>query len=161
MTRFSSMQLLAGPKSLAPWGDNLWRISYTSQYVTGGGGDYWIPTPTRPLLHEVRGLEILVEDPSLDSLTQSVIYQLALYLGGDAIEGLLLDTHNIQIHAGKREAVPYYEIDNRNLDLLAGSLSESIRLALTFLGENSKSEAQLVSRLRALGFEVTVFRESN
>lgn len=158
MTRNSTATLFAGPRSISPWDDrNHWRVALWAQLVEGGEAPYWIASPTAPALHAVRPDFVRVDQPCDDDLVASIVMTVALYLGGDEVEGLLLDTHNISIDGDTRVLARWWELAPEVVTALADNVAGSTRLGLTTVSEFSLVTQGVIERLRELGFDTDVY----
>ena len=156
MSRCSTALLTVGPRSLGPWGDRNWRVSGTCQLVEGST-PYWIVTPTQPAEHQVTPSEFEVVVPYPSAVVESVLLLLGANFGDDAVEGYLIDTHNITVSAGRREVARYPELSDEGVRLLSEHLAPSLRLAFTLLDDLCLIDDEVISMLRELGFDVDVF----
>lgn len=157
MSRQSTALLTVSPRALHPWGDRIWRIAATAQLVEGST-PYWIVTPTEPAAHPCRLADIEVVTPQPESVIDSILIFLAAHFGGEHVQDRLVESHNITIREGVREIAPYYELAEPLRSLLFRQLAGVLRLGITVLEEESLVDTQVISGLRALGFDVEVFR---
>ncbi len=158
MSKQSTVLLTAGPRTIAPWGDRVWRVSLTAQLVAANSGDYWIVSPTQPAEFLVSNEVINVESPTSESLVESILMLLAAHLGDAAMEGYLLDTGNVENVEGKRMVAPFWDISApETMRYLARKLSETVRLGFTFLAAESLVDQSVIATLRSFGFDVDVF----
>jgi hypothetical protein len=83
---------------------------------------------------------------------------IALHFGDDAIESLLIETHNLEVSDGIRTVAPFWDIsDSHTFEYLTGSLAKSLRLGVTMMDEISLLTTEVTEELRDLGFDVDVF----
>lgn len=156
MTRVTTAMLMAGPRSLSPWGDRAWRVALTAQLVEGGSSAYWLATPTQPAAYEVKPDAINIETPDLDGMIDSTLIMLALHLGEANVEGYLYETHNLRVGNSGRWLAPYWELSEDGRDRLAKYLSPNVRIGLTLL-EDTTMFLLAYQGLVSLGFDVDVF----
>lgn len=161
MTRLTTALLTVAPRSIAPWGDRLWRVSLTAELVEGGSSAYWLVHPADPAARPVATDVVLISTPLTAGVVESLMLALAAHLGDEQTEGLLLDTHNIELLDGIRHVAPYWELTSSTSALLAQRLASSFRLGVTVLEELTLATADVVARLRGLGFDVDVFTLSD
>lgn len=158
MSKQSTVLLTAGPRTIAPWGDRVWRVSLTAQLVAANSGDYWIVSPTQPAEFPVANEVINVEVPSSEAVVESVLMLLSAHLGDSAVEGYLLDTGNVETVDGKRVVAPFWDVSApETMRYLARKLSETVRLGFTFLDGESLVDHSTIATLRSFGFDVDVF----
>ncbi len=157
MTRQSTALMTVSPLASYPWGDRIWRIAATAQLVEGSA-PYWIVTPTEPAAHPCQPAEIEVVAAQPESVIDSILMFLAAHFGSEHILDSLVESHNITIQEDVREIAPYYELAEPVRSLLPRQLASVLRLGITVLEEQSLVDTQVISGLRALGFDVEVFR---
>lgn len=153
MSRETTALLMAGPKTLGPWGDRSWRVSLTAQLVEGAT-PYWIATPTLPEEHPTRPDEIDVVTPNSEAVVESILMMLSAHFGDHDVEVALIDTHNISMDQGMREVARCYELSDEIQKFLAERLSNQVRLGVLRLTSDTLVNAEAVVELRKLGFDV-------
>lgn len=157
MTRQSTALMTVGPKTIAPWGDRLWRVSATAQLVEGST-PYWIVTPTHPAQHQVISPAVQVDVPYAEAVVESIVLLLAVHFGEEDVVQCLVETHNISVRDDVREIAPHFDIsDPATFELLVRRLSGTLRLGFTILDEMSLVDETVVGALRGAGFDVDVF----
>lgn len=161
MTRSTTALLIAGPRSVGPWDDRVWRIALHASLVEGGSAAYWLVTPTLPELHQVVPSEVVLEYPDVMGVVDAVLMMVASHLGGAQVEGLLCDTHNIATDGDVRRIARYWELFADTRSGLVDLLSPYVRLGITVLDDLSLIDSEVVSVLRHLGFDVDVFALSS
>lgn len=157
MSRQSTALLTISPLASYPWGDRIWRIAATAQLVEGST-PYWIVNPTEPPNHPCQPAEVEVVVPQPDSVIDSILMLVAAHFGNEQVLVSLVERHNITMQEGAREIAPYYELSEPIRSQLARQLGGALRLGITVLEEQSLVDRQVISGLRALGFDVDVFR---
>lgn len=163
MTRQTTVLLSLSPRNSGMWGESIYRLSHAAQLVEGGSSAYWLVSPTQPAQHLVSADSLVIEAPDSECVVSSVLFLTALHLGDEHVEGLLVDTHNLQIDSQNttpvRQVAEFWEIESRVGEQLARMLAPHVRLAVTVLDEMNIFSNDVVSRLRAFGFEIEVFRQ--
>jgi hypothetical protein len=158
MTRVSTSLLSAGPRFAGSWGDRAWRLALTAQLVEGSDPAYWIVSPTEPALYRVSPDLVEVDVPHSEAVVDSVILMLAVRLGDENVEGLLLDSHLISLVDGVRTIAPYWApLADDVRSNLAAILSRTIRVGFTQLDEMSLADTSVIVSLRELGLDVDEF----
>ena len=157
MSRLTTALLVAGPRSVGPWDDRIWRIALHASLVEGGSAAYWIPTPETPPLHIVSPSEVVIEDPDVDGLLDTTLLMLASQLGGEQVEAFLIETHNMTLENGVRRIAKFWELLPDTRDALAGMLSSSVRLGVTIFDDLTLFNDQVVLALRDYGFDLDTF----
>jgi hypothetical protein len=153
--------LTIGPRFINTWADKGWKISLSSQLVEGSV-PYWIVTPTQPAQHLVTPSEIEVSAPNTESVVESILFMLAAHFGDDEVENFLLESHNISLGPNSaRELARFYELVDEGRDFLARCLSEKLRIGVVQLDDLSLVNEAVISRLRAMGFDVDTFSQSS
>jgi hypothetical protein len=163
MTRQTTVLLSLSPRNSGMWGDSIYRLSHTAQLVEGGSAAHWLVTATQPAQHLVSPHSLVLETPDSECVVSSVLLLVALHVGDENAEGLLVDTHNVQIDSQNalpvRQVAEFWEIESRVGEQLARMLAPHVRMAVTVLDEMNIFSNDVVSRLRALDFEIEVFRQ--
>ena len=157
MSRQSTALLTIGPRSIAPWGDRVWRVSGTAQLVEGST-PYWIVTPTAPASHPASPAEVEVVVPHPEAVVDSVLMFLGAHFGDEHVEAYLVETHNLTVRDGVREIAPCYELAEATVQFLADHLSKTIRLGVTRLDDVSLLDGRALASLRELGFDLEVYK---
>lgn len=157
MTRLTTALLVAGPRSVGPWDDRIWRIALHASLVEGGSAAYWSVTPSLPALHDAKPGEVVIEYPDTECIVDTTLMMLATYLGGEQVEALLVDTHNITLDDETRKIANCWELLPDTRTQLAKVLASSLRLGVTELDELTLLNTQAVEGLREFGFDVDVF----
>ena len=161
MTRLSTALLTVAPLSTGPWGDRLWRVALTAELVEGGSAAYWLIHRSEPAEHLVATAEVLITAPHTTGVVEALVLSVAAHLGDGQTEGILLDSHNIEVLDGIRHVAPYWELTDSTRQVLVERLSSSVRLGLIVLDELTLATAEVVARLRSIGFDVDVFTLSD
>lgn len=154
--RLTTALLMVGPKSVAPWGDRVWRLAASAQLVEGSE-PYWIVTPTQPAQHPVTPTEVSVATPHPETLVESIIYFLAAHFGDGTAEQHLVSSHNLEVIEGERRLVPFFDLNASLISSLSKSLSQQLRLGLTRLDDMSLVSAPVIQKLEEMGFDLEVF----
>ena len=149
-----------GPKSIAPWGDRVWRISSTAQLVEGSSA-YWIVTPTQPALHPVSTSVIDVATPHVEAVIDSIIMLLGAHFGEEEVEHLLLESHNITTTETVRDVAPFYELTDDTRRIIGFKLADFLRLGITRLDDFSLLTDEVIMSLRGIGFDIDVYSLSS
>lgn len=158
MTSYTNALLTAGPRTIGPWGDRLWRIGFAAQYVTGSSSDYWLVS-TNDASPTVADFEsLVVPSPDETGVLDSILYLLAMQVGDPAVEQFLIEHHNVEIVAGRRVPVEFWELTDRTRVQLASLLAQQFRLGLTLMEDSCLVSDRVISELKKLGFEVDVFQ---
>jgi hypothetical protein len=161
MSSLTTALLTVGPNATHPWGDRVWRVALSAQYVSGSSSDYWLVSPTQPAQYPVIDKAIVLQSPGHIEVLDSVIFLVALHAGDTQIEGYLLDHHNISMEEGARLSADFWELTDETRTYLAGYLSRYLRLGFTILEEVTPIDPAVVRDLRAMGFDVDVFSLSD
>jgi hypothetical protein len=157
MTRQSTALLTIGPKYVGSWADtNRWIVSGSAQLVEGNI-PYWLVTPTEPAQYKVTPSEVTVEVPHAEVVVQSILMIVACWFASDDVIALLEETHNVELIGDERRIAPYFDLSDDTVAMLASKLSDVVRLGVTLLDGDCLVDADVVSRLRKLGFGVDVF----
>jgi len=159
MSRTTTVLLTLGPRTVGSWSDRAYRVSHTAQMVEGGSAAYWLVTPTAPAENPVTPDIIRIETPDPSDVVNATIMLAAVHAGqsnGQA-EGLLLDTHNIEIVDGVRQIAEFWEVEPNTEANLAKALAPYIRMSFTMLDEMNLVTEEVTERLIAYGFDVEVF----
>ena len=151
------MESLVTPRTVGSWADRAYRVSHTAQLIEGGSAAYWLVTPTEPAEHRVRPDVIRIENPEPSDVVNSLIMLAAAHVGNGQVEGLLLDTHNIEIVDGVRNVAEFWDVERRTEATLAAALAPQIRMSFTLLDEMNLLTEEVTERLIAYGFDVEVF----
>jgi hypothetical protein len=157
MSRSTTVLLTLGPRTVGSWADRAYRVSHTAQLVEGGSSAYWLITATTPAEHAVAPDIIRIENPDPSDVVNSIIMLAAAHAGNGNVEGLLLDTHNIEVVDGVRNIAEFWEVEPRTEANLARELAQTIRMSFTLLDEVNLVTEEVTERLIAVGFDVEVF----
>lgn len=161
MTRLTTALLTVGPRSAGPWGDRLWRLTLTAELVEGGSSAYWLVHPSEPAEYRVATPEVLIPAPLTEGVVEALVLALSAHIGDEHAEGILRDTHNIEVLDGIRTVASYWEISDSTAASLIRRLAPSVRLGFTVLDDLSLVTHEVTARLRELGFDVDVFTLSD
>lgn len=157
MSRTSTVLLTLGPRTVGAWADRAYRISHTAQLVEGGSGAYWLVTSTAPVENPVTPDVIRIEKPDTSGVINATIMLAAAFAGQSQVEGLLLDTHNIEIVDGVRQIAEFWEVEPNTEANLAKVLAPNIRMSFTILDEMNLVTEEVTEQLISYGFDVEVF----
>jgi hypothetical protein len=103
----------------------------------------------------------LIPAPLTEGVVEALVLALSAHIGDEHAEGILLDTHNIEVLDGIRTVAPYWEISDSTAASLIRRLAPSVRLGFTVLDDLSLVTHEVTARLRELGFDVDVFTLSD
>jgi hypothetical protein len=157
MTRQSTALLTIGPKYVGAWADtNRWIVSGSAQLVEGNI-PYWLVTPTEPAQYKVTPSEVTIDVPHAEVVVQSILMVVACWVAQDDVLRLLEETHNVELIGAERRIAPYFDLSDETVEMLARKLSDVVRLGFTLLDADCLVDADVISRLRKLGFAVDVF----
>lgn len=158
MSKVSTALLTVGPRSISPWGDRAWRVSLTAQLVEGGSSAHWLVTPTEPAEYRLSSSSLVVPAPENDEVVDSVLMLLASHLGDSAVEGYLVDTHNLEVLDGVRSLATFWDVSpSETTRFIVEKLSNRVRLGFTVLDDSSLVTGGVIETLRGYGFDVDVF----
>lgn len=157
MTKTTTALIALGPATISPWGDEAWRIGLTVQLVEGGSPAYWLSNPTLEPLHSVHPLHVDIEVPDEECTFNALLLSIAVQVGGEKIEHLLLETHNIALSGRVREIAPYWDLSDDLVHALGLEIAGKVRIAVTLLDEQTLMTKAVIAKLRSLGISVSVF----
>lgn len=157
MSRQTEALLTVSSRTSGPWGDRVWRCALTAQLVVGGSAAYWLVTPTQPANHSVSPAEIIIEVPDDDGMVDAIVMLLSVHLGGEDVEGNLLETHNVSVEDGVRMIAPYWELAPEVGIYLAETMAADVRLGVVMLEQPVMVTEGVLSQLRGMGFDLDVF----
>jgi hypothetical protein len=157
MSRSTTVLLTLGPRTVGSWADRAYRVSHTAQLVEGGSSAYWLVTPTSPAEHAVTPSVIRIETPEPSDVVNATIMLAGIHVGNGMAEGILLETHNVELVDGVRKVAEFWEVEPRTEANLAKILAPNIRLSFTLLDEMNLVTEEVTERLISYGFDVEVF----
>lgn len=161
MTRSSTALLTVSPKHVGSWNDtHLWRLSGSAQLVEGST-PYWLVTPTLPAQHPVEQDSVTIEQPDKEFVLDSALMVLGAWFGGDRVADYLVETHNLEVRSEVRTIAPYWDFSESTREFIAAEMNQYVRLGVTVLDDLSLVSSEVISGLRSLGFDVTVFVEDS
>lgn len=157
MTSQTTALITAGPRTIGPWGDRIWRIGLTLQLVENSMA-HWLVTPTSPPLRPVEPGAVLIEQPTQEFVIDALIVALASHYGNDRVDGILHETHNLSDADGVHQIAPYWELAEDVRESLVAELANDLRLGVTRLDDFSLLTDDAVLELRMSGFDVDEYR---
>lgn len=156
MTTTSSAALFTSAKGFGPFYAPGWRLGTIAELAEGGtNGPFWIirePESSEPLYLPLVDLDV-------ERMVSSIALLLAATTQDFNLEGLLIDTHNLDIANGTRSFAPFWDLSEQDVDRIFRTLSQRIRLGLTILEEQSLLTDAVIAALRSKGMEVDPFRQ--
>jgi hypothetical protein len=99
----------------------------------------------------------MVEFPDRETVVSSVVMVAAVWHGGEDVACYLMDTENLSLDGESRSIAPFWELSDEGVAHLSRKLSERVKLGVTLLDEMCLIDAEVIAKLRQLGFFVEVF----
>ena len=155
MTTTSSAALFTSAKGFGPFYAPGWRLGTVAELAEGGtNGPFWVirePESSAPLYLPLVELDV-----------ERMVSSIALLLAGTTqdlnLEGLLIDTHNLNIANGTKSFAPFWDLSEQDVDRIFRTLSQRVRLGFTILEEHSLLTDPVIDTLNSKGMEVELFR---
>ena len=159
MPRFSSALLSFSPRSIGPWGDDLFRLDgATSQLVEGGSRLYWHVCPSGAEHGLARQISFVpVEAPGEEFIARSVVMLAALLFGNENELGLMRELHNLVETNDGLEVAPFWDLSDRDAEWFASHIGERMKVASTVLDENSSLTTTVCEMVSQWGLRIDRF----
>jgi hypothetical protein len=155
MTTSSSAVIFTSPRGVGPFNSPGWRVGTFAELAEGGtNGPFWIVREAE----SQAPLYLPLVDLDQDRVLGSIALVLAATTQDPNLEALLRDTHNLSASKSGKSFAPFWDLSDRDVDRIFQTLSNRIRLGVTFFEEQSLLTHQVCSRLKSKGLEVDVFR---
>lgn len=153
LTTSSTALAWIGPAGVGSFNARLWRVNPNGTQLVEGG------TNGPFFLVRLGNREFPIHLESLDSefVLDGLLLSLALLSEDEQLLGLLRATHNVSGPWGEDVVVPFWELAPEVTQQIARRLSQTCRIGLVILEENSLVKPEIIERLRSLGLDVTSF----
>jgi hypothetical protein len=104
---------------------------------------------------------VTIEQPDKEFVLDSALMVLGAWFGGDRVADYLVETHNLEVRSEVRTIAPYWDFSESTREFIAAEMNQYVRLGVTVLDDLSLVSSEVISGLRSLGFDVTVFVEDS
>jgi hypothetical protein len=139
-------------------GNRIWQMSHSMQLVEGGSAAYFVSTSLLPATHDVVPKEVLIYNPHIESVIDSLLMCLAVNVGDDDMQSYLLDTQNVFPDGSNRNVAAYWDISDEEVrPVIVQKLSKQVRLGITKLEKESLIDENVIEVLGLYGFDVDLF----
>ena len=159
MSRVTTAVLSFSPRSVGPWGDDLFRLDgTTSQLIEGGSRLYWHVCPSGDEHGLARPISFVpVEEPGGEFVARSVIMLTAMMFGNENELGLMRELHNVVEASDALQVAPFWDLSDRDAEWFASHIGERMKVAATVLDEFSSLTPAVCEKVSQWGLRIDRF----
>ena len=156
LTTSSTALAWIGPAGVGSFNARLWRVNPNATQLVEGGtnGPFFL------VRMGVREFPIHLDSLDSEFVLDGMLLSLALLSEDEEVLGLLRATHNLIGPWGEDAVAPFWELAPEVTRQIARRLSQTCRIGLVVLEENSLVTPEIIEHLRSLGLDVTSFESA-